>query len=766
MEDPAQQLELITANFLGDDEKVHTNLPWILNLLTNNDLLWRLHHVAEEANDLNNLTKGSLATRAISALHKWSVRLSSLLSSKAPTTQWAAACLIRISVEQAYSAFQKEARSWCNGLLTAMKTPNSTYVGDIVRAVTKLLVKSKVFPSLQRDLNQMYLAKVITGICDIIARSTPVEPNILADLQNIITTFPNGAKAHSERIEVICFDIIMRLHEEKQSVRAATGCIVVLAQLKREKGGDYGESKIIDRVCASVKELLDEIFSSIDAETTTREASNGLILPPVSGGYHIELPVRISQLQAIVTVLSTILSVTTQSFRVESVVALIRRMYAGAGKAQWYDLGNAFGPKYLRLLVPLVCITANQLLTILLSRKVWTDVEFTWTICAKALEHSRYHHTLRLSGYQLISKAIATFGCEIVRIGSSTLSKAVLHDMNAYTKPVSVRDPSTAQQSKKRKLDSVDTTKNLEAPDDWDLRIAALNVLEHLILFGQAEANQIDISPLTHSLVSCVFASATRNAPDDAKHGYQYQMLKCLLAAMQSCTGRNGDVLALGIKVFASFLYHPDVRVRELCKRGLIVSDLIIHPRLPRFEYTTTVEKYASPLEDEFEPIASTSSNVTGNQRDVAPDRPVTNPVTNPGAIPTYDQAIPAKRRTSVTKVHVQPTVGKAVVPDIAFKVVETQEVESVTETAIVRETLVHSREYQPNEVSMDSTTMSNSDTPPVENVGPKEGPSDDTADPMDADDDGLPEISVNDDDDEDELPEINIDEEEEEESE
>ncbi|TPX69288.1 hypothetical protein SpCBS45565_g02489 [Spizellomyces sp. 'palustris'] len=759
MEDPAQQLELITANLLGDDEKIHTSLPWILNLLTNNDLLWRLNYAAEEANDLNNVTKSSPATRAISVLHKWSVRLSSLLSSKTPTTQWAAACLIRISAEQAYSAFQKEARSWCNGLLTAMKTPNSTYVGDIVRAVTKLLVKSKAFPSLQRDLNQMYLAKVIAAICDIMVRSTPVEPNILIDLQSIITTFPNGAKAHSERIEVICFDIITRLHEEKQSVRAATGCIVVLAQLKREKGGDSGESKIIERVCASVNELLDEIFSSIDAETTTRETNKGLILPPVSGGYHIELPVRISQLQAIITVLSTILSVTTQSFRVESVVALIRRIYAGAGKVQ-YDDGNSFGPMYLRLLVPLVCIAANQLLTILLSRKIWADVQFTWTICAKALEHSRYHHTLRLSGYQLTSKAIATFGCEILRMGSSTLSKAVLHDMNAYTKPVPVRDPSPAQQSKKRKLDSVDTTRNIESPDDWDLRIAALDVLEHLILFGQAEATQIDISPLTHSLVSCVFASATRHAPDDAKHPYQYQMLKCLLAAMQCCTGRNGDVLALGIKVFANFLYHPDVRVRELCKRGLIVSDLIIHPRLPRFEYMTTVEKYASPLEDEFEPIASTSSNVAGNQRNVAPDRPVT----NPGVIPTYDQAIPAKRRTSVIKVDVQPTVAKAVVPNLAFQVVKTQEIERVTEAAIVRESHVHSREYRTNKVSMDSTTTSNSETPAVENVGPKEGPSHDTADPMDADDDDLPEISVNDD--EDELPEINIDEEEAEESE
>lgn len=173
MDDPAQQLDLILSSFLTEDETAHAALPCVLQLVSAQDILTRLYLTANAFSD--DTTRNPLETRAVSSLRKWSTRLGSLVSSKIPRVQWTASCLIRITADQAYSSFQKDVRGWCNGLLSALKMPGNPYAADIIGTITTLLVNSKPFPALQRDLNQMYLAKLITAICDVLRRSETPE---------------------------------------------------------------------------------------------------------------------------------------------------------------------------------------------------------------------------------------------------------------------------------------------------------------------------------------------------------------------------------------------------------------------------------------------------------------------------------------------------------------------------------------------------------------------------------------------------------------
>ncbi|KAI9090313.1 hypothetical protein DFS34DRAFT_654143, partial [Phlyctochytrium arcticum] len=139
----------------------------------------------------------------------------------------------------------------------------------------------------------------------------------------------------------------------------------------------------------------------------------------------------------------------------------------------------------------------------------------------------------------------------------------------------------------------------------WDTRLAALDLTNTILLYTSATPTPTSIhlrlvQALLRNLLDTFVIpalpptisplSALRKGPTFASpiHSYQYAALECLLASVEAQCGINrvADVVVLAIRLFEGFLHHSDLQIQKLCTKALIVTDLIIHPRLPRFDYT------------------------------------------------------------------------------------------------------------------------------------------------------------------------------------
>ncbi|TPX60108.1 hypothetical protein PhCBS80983_g02010 [Powellomyces hirtus] len=648
MGSPAKQLELLLTTYLAVDSNnsLHTSLPFVLSTLTAYDTLNRLALITDEGNDDNNPSKDSPAIRAASALHKWSTRINTLLTSKNAVSQWVGSVLVRVTVMQATSACQKEIRGWCNGLLSVCKVIEESLLVDVVESATVLFVSAKAYPALQRDLNQMYLAKLVAVVCDRMTRIGGSLAPFLRNLRTLIRTFPNALRSQSDKIEIICLQSIARPDSSLETIRMATSTLLDLVRADKDKStARAGESKVLDKICISIDEVVDAMCESVEDGKQKEEGDGltGLVLPALDGPFHEQLPTRVGQLDALGSCMCTIIDETITGFSVPKVTDLVRRIYSIATRVHLSD-GNDAETQLLRLVLPTVCIKANDILRTLLSRNIFHDFRFVKTIVSKSLDLSQSHSALRLSTYSLITRAIDTFSVDFVHLSISTLSKELTHDiqLGSANRRAAVQQHQQQPQNKKRKLVVTDTTLDTSAAENWDIKLAALNTSHKLILLGQSHAintdnNNEDVSntddPLfsvLQTVLSQLLASAT--TPQSAVtpwadfgsvlHAYQYGLLNCVVAAMETVTGRSGDILPLGVRLVGVFLWHPDMQIRELCKHGLVVADLAIHPRLPRFEYTSTSITTATKTNISPMDVSEPSSATFGHQINTEGMRP------------------------------------------------------------------------------------------------------------------------------------------------
>ncbi|KAJ3181446.1 hypothetical protein HDU87_001054 [Geranomyces variabilis] len=616
MDNPAKQLELLMLNYLRDDASLHTALPFVLRTVSAHNLLLRVSEtIADLGEDNANVTKDSPGARAVSALHKWSTRITALLSAKSAVVQWSGCCLVRASVAQSPGAFQKDMRGWCNALLAAAGKIDDAFASDVADAATELILASKAFPALQRDLNQMYLAKLVARMCDRVGQGNVSLTPFLRNIRALLRAFSNGLRSQSERIEILCLQTIATPSATAETVGLATGCLLDLVRIDKESAAKGGESKVLDKILASVDEVVDAMFSSVeDARTKDEGAPVGLVLPVVDGEYHAQVLARVAQLDALAACLCRVIADMKTGFSARKVIDLIRRIYSVTTRVNLQNRGDSDG-LLLSMVLPTTCVKANDVLCILLSRNLVRDLRFVSTICSKSLEFSHNHTALRMSAYHLIGVAIDTFDCDFVKLSLDGLAKAIILDIQLDGQANRrATQPLVAQpQNKKRKLQVSDSTQDDAAPINWDLKFTALTTLERLILFGQPHVVSLDLHGPLRAVLAALLGSATAKLLPSASTtstcgpfssplaAYQHALLRCTLAGIEAGVGRAAaDILPVGARIIAAMLHHPDLRVRDLCRRAAVVVDLVIHPRLPRFEYAPVAVPavHLSPLEN------------------------------------------------------------------------------------------------------------------------------------------------------------------------
>ncbi|KAJ3166064.1 hypothetical protein HDU88_003609 [Geranomyces variabilis] len=616
MDNPAKQLELLMLNYLRDDASLHTALPFALRTVSAHSLLLRVSEtIADLGDDNANATKDSPGARAVSALHKWSTRITALLSAKSAVVQWSGCCLVRASVAQAPSAFQKDMRGWCNALLAAAGKIDDGFASDVATAATELILASKAFPALQRDLNQMYLAKLVARMCDRVGKGNVILTPFLRNIRALVRAFPNGLRSQSERIEILCLQAIATPSATAETVDLASGCLLDLVRIDKESAAKGGESKVLDKILASVDEVVDAMFSSVeDVPTKDESAPVGLVLPAVDGEYYAQLLARVAQLDALAACLCRVIAEMTTGFSARKAIDLVRRIYSVITRVHLQNRGDSDG-LLLSMALPTACVKANDILSILLSRNLVRDFRFVSTICSKSLEFSNNHTALRISAYRLVGVAIDAFDCDFVRLALDGLSKAIILDiqLDGQANRRSAQPLAAQPQNKKRKLQVSDSTQDDTAPINWDLKFAALTTLERLILFGQPHAVSVDLHGPLRAVLAGLLGSATAKPPPSASTtstcgsfssplaAYQHALLRCTLAGIEAGVGRAAaDILPVGARIIAAMLHHPDLPVRDLCRRAAVVVDVVIHPRLPRFEYAPAAAPavHLSPLEN------------------------------------------------------------------------------------------------------------------------------------------------------------------------
>ncbi len=103
---------LITNYTLNDDNTIDTNVPFILETITQYQLL---SNVGEQL-----------------VLHKWCTRINSLLQSKITKAKWAGICFIKISLEQSEELFIQNLQSWTTTLMVLLTVRYMYYLPRIL----------------------------------------------------------------------------------------------------------------------------------------------------------------------------------------------------------------------------------------------------------------------------------------------------------------------------------------------------------------------------------------------------------------------------------------------------------------------------------------------------------------------------------------------------------------------------------------------------------------------------------------------------------
>ena len=100
-------LTTLIANYTFNDSKIDTYVPFILETITQHQLL-------SSKNELSSREEHQVA------LHKWCTRINSLLQSKVTNARWAGICFIKISLKQSEELFMQNLQNWTTSLMVLL----------------------------------------------------------------------------------------------------------------------------------------------------------------------------------------------------------------------------------------------------------------------------------------------------------------------------------------------------------------------------------------------------------------------------------------------------------------------------------------------------------------------------------------------------------------------------------------------------------------------------------------------------------------------
>jgi hypothetical protein len=109
----AKFLTTLITNYTFNDNKIETYVPFILETITQHQLL---------------SSKSESSREQQVALHTWCTRINSLLQSKVTNARWAGICFIKISLKQSGELFIQNLQSWATSLMVLLTVKYMIYL--------------------------------------------------------------------------------------------------------------------------------------------------------------------------------------------------------------------------------------------------------------------------------------------------------------------------------------------------------------------------------------------------------------------------------------------------------------------------------------------------------------------------------------------------------------------------------------------------------------------------------------------------------------
>ncbi|KAI8137918.1 rRNA processing/ribosome biogenesis-domain-containing protein [Fennellomyces sp. T-0311] len=558
----AVQLTRILADYLSDESRVSTVLPFILEAINNNDLL----------NDENNDDQA--------VKRKWTVRLNALLGSKQAATRWAAITLIKETCVQSESLFINNVQSWTTQLLGILGKPETTMVTVIAIETQSLLFEKTIGKS---ELHAEVTLKSLPRFNQLLIQSSrnpelmSVTFTALAKNTELFPSMSRHIVDQTSKLYISCLD-----NPDQVSPEILGRCFAGSCRTGGKANFSTNWQDNLSRLIGSVHLALNQLFDSVDEEDAVSSRVTGYSLAPVTNDYVDAFPTLLNRIRylhdtiAVYLATKTMAAVNVPIAQLMTLCCRIYNVYNGC-------VMKEFKPKdeytCLMACLPALHLSTNKLLaSVLLSADAGMAQygKLLARILLRLLSENSKKRAVKISVYNLISLCLRKFGYAFAdTILKSTVISAISDLKAIESKKVDIVATEKVTGKKRRaeqiSSDAFSTTDSVSY-QPCDIQLAALEVLQDALSFG----NAMDIN--LRCSIDTVIVSRILQGADAIVKCYLY---KCLMSSITSPNINQATLLPHAVRIFGAGLNDETHELRVICTQGLAICDLCMHTRMP-----------------------------------------------------------------------------------------------------------------------------------------------------------------------------------------
>ncbi|KAI8338002.1 rRNA processing/ribosome biogenesis-domain-containing protein [Chlamydoabsidia padenii] len=573
-------LAQITSCYLNNDSTLHDNLPFIMDTILTRSLL----------------TDQEETEQMTAVRRKWTIRLNSLMQSKQSTARWAAIVLIKLTCQQSPSLLYGHIRSWTGQLMGVVAKPATVVSHKVaIETLSYLFSYTSNKPELQREItipNLPRFNQLLLGL----SKDEGLLPVVLKALNNSIVHFPSQSRHiadQSLKLSLSCLD--GRINIDKETILAACECLASLHHVTGKLNCSDHWKDIMLHLIGSVHGCLDRLFGTIDEELELPELPPSYPLSDLSPDPIEAFPVILRRIrsfnQAIITCLGS-QTMTVVSVPIVQLVDLVCRVYNvfdGSPMREFMDKSEFF---CLMSCLPSLHLATNKMVSALLLSSGCHLSRYNKLfsrILIRLLHDYKSQRTLKISVYNIISLCLQHFGHVFGGSVCKPLIASVLEDIQVIEQKVTDLVPTEIKnKSGKRKRDGLTNSDLLanagqSTQGPHDIQMSALDSLQDLLqCYGCAmdlhSRNTIDAKLISRLLM---FSQNTLGSITEGELLVKERLYQCLLASIMNPIEVQATVLPHAIRIFSAGVNEHNHKLQTICKQGLSICNLIIHPRMP-----------------------------------------------------------------------------------------------------------------------------------------------------------------------------------------
>ncbi|CEP19072.1 hypothetical protein [Parasitella parasitica] len=579
----AQLLSSIINLYLSNDNLIHQNLSFILDIIVNH----RIFHEASSDEPNEELA---------AVYRKWAVRLNALLQSKNVAARWCGISLVRATCENSHYLLVANAKTWSAQLLgfVGKVTEPVAIHQDCIETLSFLFTYTIDKPELQREIATPNLQRYNQLLLQL-SRKQDLLATVLSALTANVKLFPSTARHISDQCLQLCLSCLDGSRDlDNKTMKEANKCLVSLynASSKSMMAAQWTDS--ISRLIGSVHECLNRLFDTVDEETQEIELPKPYPFLAVSTDYVDAFPVLMKRIQLVQDCISTFLSTSTSvtvGVPVTPLIDLICRVYNVYEGSLMKDYKDKSEYVTLMMCLPSIHLSTSKMFVSLLycsGQEMMRHSKLFSRILLRLLSEHKQKRALKSSVYKLIGLCLEKCGYTFAESISKVLAASIVEDLRIIEKKTTGFAVANAQQKKSHKKRKNDVTNSdalsskLISAASTEVQISALQALSALLqVFGFAMENGQRASVDSAVLGRLIQTIQPTDMSDEEVILVRVELYLCLISSVTHPIETQASILPHASRLFSAGINDHSHQLQAICKKGLSICDLIMHSRLP-----------------------------------------------------------------------------------------------------------------------------------------------------------------------------------------